>query len=446
MATIESATIDNLLSKNNGILRLRPAWVARSFLPPGYRIGFAPTKEGFFLNDQQGYISERWIGSGTAADNQFPRENEGLSQIETGDGEFLLLRDVVRQHPEKIFGPDLMQQQRYRRFIQAGNLGYLAKIYDFGDGIFWHTHQRQQDLPEHKFSKFEAYFFPRIEQADLLPGVKAMGDYPFTHFGFKPGLVDSGAAQLFVKWYIGQMLFNAAGIKDKPDPLMEYLIRVELSHLNGFWVPAGTPHAPGTAVTAELQEPSDVFMMHQWRLRSGFVTPESLVTKDMTLEDIKRYGIPELVVRQIDWDVAGDPNFEDNYKTERRLECQQGNSTEHWIYYGPLDPPFSGTIVTVAPGENFIMKNRGPYVAFVWEGSGSINGLPCSGHGPRYIPESERRDEFLVTADAAKDVVVENMRQDRPLEIIKFFGPCINDAIVPCVKKYEDTPEWRAKA
>jgi hypothetical protein len=70
--------VEKALSRENGILRLEPAWVARDFLPPGRRLGL-PERE--YDVGERGWICERWIGSTTRADNRVGPPDEGLSYI-----------------------------------------------------------------------------------------------------------------------------------------------------------------------------------------------------------------------------------------------------------------------------------------------------------------------------------------------------------------------------
>ena len=50
--------VEKALSQGNGILRLKPAWVARDFLPPGRRLGL---KEEEYAMGERGFVCERWL-------------------------------------------------------------------------------------------------------------------------------------------------------------------------------------------------------------------------------------------------------------------------------------------------------------------------------------------------------------------------------------------------
>ena len=81
------------LEQGQGILRLAPNWVPRSFCIPGRRIKLHPD-DYYALGGERGGIDERWFASTTPADNgPLTGVNEGLSMIVVGD-EQVSLRDA----------------------------------------------------------------------------------------------------------------------------------------------------------------------------------------------------------------------------------------------------------------------------------------------------------------------------------------------------------------
>ena len=60
------AIVERALDAGEGILRLTPTWVPRSFLQPGKRIKLAPT-DWYALGTHRGGIDERWFSSTTEA-------------------------------------------------------------------------------------------------------------------------------------------------------------------------------------------------------------------------------------------------------------------------------------------------------------------------------------------------------------------------------------------
>src|SRR5512135_689951 len=99
--------IDCAMEQGNGILRLAPTWVPRSFCVPGRRIKLHPN-DYYALGGARGGIDERWFSSTTHADNgpDTPAD-EGLSYVVFEDGasvEKVLLRDAVAELQSELIG------------------------------------------------------------------------------------------------------------------------------------------------------------------------------------------------------------------------------------------------------------------------------------------------------------------------------------------------------
>src|SRR4030042_3030377 len=95
------ATVEKALEKGAGVLNLKPAWVARDFLPPGKRLGL---KEKEYDVGKRGYICERWLASVTNADNAVGPPDEGLSCLNTGSKDELTLKEAVEKAGDLIMG------------------------------------------------------------------------------------------------------------------------------------------------------------------------------------------------------------------------------------------------------------------------------------------------------------------------------------------------------
>ena len=303
MADNKREMVENALAKGNGIFRLEPAWVARDFLPPGRRLGL---KEAEYEVGERGWISERWIGSTTRADNRVGPPDEGLSYLAI-EGERVTLKEAV-----EVTGPTIMGEA-YARTHKG--LGRLAKIYDFDARIPYHIHQRQADAAKvgHN-SKEEAYYFPEDVE---------VGPHPETFFGVHPTIVERKQYDILlpylVDWNSDLILRHSRAYLDVPG--------------EGFHLPAGGLHAPGTALTIELQEDSDVFAMLQ-ALVAGKIISKELLFKDVSKEDRATLG-ERAVLNQVDWELSGDPYFYENRHTSPQLiaETRQPGGEEYWIYY-----------------------------------------------------------------------------------------------------------------
>lgn len=398
MADNKREIVESALAKGNGILRLEPAWVARDFLPPGRRLGL---KEAEYEVGERGWISERWIGSTTQADNRVGPPDEGLSYLAI-EGERVTLKEAV-----EVAGPTIMGEA-YARTHKG--LGRLAKIYDFAARIPYHIHQRQADaaLVGHN-SKEEAYYFP--EDVDV-------GPHPETFFGVHPTIVERKQYDVLLPYLVE---WNS-------DLILRHSRAYLLVPGEGFHLPAGGLHAPGTALTIELQEDSDVFSMLQ-ALVAGKIISKELLFKDVRKEDRERLG-ERAVLNQVDWELSGDPYFYENRHTSPQLiaETQQPGGEEYWIYYNTTR--FSGKKLVVKPGQKFKSVDNGVYNILVWRGCGLYDGYKIE--AGNFV-----LDELLVShSKATTPIWVENTgAQD--LIIIKFFGPDINLKVpmIPQIKR-----------
>jgi hypothetical protein len=394
--------VENALAKGNGILRLEPAWVARDFLPPGRRLGL---KEEEYEVGERGWISERWLGSTTKADNRVGPPDEGLSYIALssplrGGDERITLKEAV-----EVAGPAIMGE------AYAGThkgLGRLAKIYDFAARIPYHLHQRREEAAlVGRNPKEEAYYFP--EDVEL-------GPHPETFFGVHPSIADRKEYEVLLPYLV----------EWKDDLILRHSRAYLLVPGEGFHLPSGVLHAPGTALTIELQEDSDVFAMLQ-ALVAGKIISKDLLFKDVRQEDREKRG-ERTILNHINWEVSGDPYFYENRHTSPQLieETQQEGGEEHWIYYNTTK--FSGKRLVVKPGQRFTSVDKGVYNILVWRGRGRYDGHEIEAGNFGW-------DELLVShAKATEPIVVENTGSE-DLMIFKFFGPDIN-LNVPMVPRY----------
>jgi Phosphomannose isomerase len=386
--------IDGLLSEGNGVLRLEPCWVARDLVPPGRRLGLP---EDAYDVGERGFICERWLASTTLASHEIGPEDEGLSYLQV-DGARVKLRDVVAAAPDAILGHDYAA-------THAG-LGRLAKIFDYADRLPYHLHPRSEHARlVGRNPKDEAYYFP--EGFD-------MGPHPESFLGLHPLFRDPAMHDVLLPYLID---WNGDGILGHAPGYLQV-------PTEGFHIPSGVLHAPGTAVTIELQEDSDTYAMLQ-ALNAGRIISKRHLFKDVRPEDEARYG-ERFILQLIDWELNADPDFYASRHLRPLLRdgSVQPHGEESWIYYNTTK--FSGTKVVVRPGGSYRASDPGVYTVFVLSGSGSFGGLAISGGSPG-------SDELLVCHEAAKGPIeIRNDSSTDDLVLIKFFGPDVN-ADVPSV-------------
>jgi hypothetical protein len=386
----DTRTLDRMLKDGRGVLRLEPTWVARDFLPPGRRLGLP--EEAYDVGDR-GFICERWLGSTTKADNPVGPPDEGLSYLRDDHGHRVCLRDAVESAADALLGTDYAASH-------PGGLGRLAKIFDYGDRLPYHVHlpQRFADLVGCK-SKDEAYYFP--------DGVD-MGPHPESFFGLHPWVARDRRGDVLLPyledWDSDLILRHARGERLVPD--------------EGFDIPSGVLHAPGTALTLELQEDSDVLAMFQ-ALNAGRIISKDLLFKDVRPSDREAHG-ERFTLNFIDWELNGDPFFfENRHLTPRPVtDTAQPGAAEWWIFYN--NRKFSGMKTVVSPGAAFSSVDKGAYNLLVWSGTGTVGGLEVRGGDPG-------SDELFVAHQAAvHSLTVQNTGHDE-LVLFKFFGPDVND-------------------
>src|SRR5689334_24645215 len=104
-----SARYLEALNAGEGILRLAPAWVPRSFMVPGGRLRLHPD-DLYALGAHRGGINERWFSSTTQASNgPGTPQDEGLSYVRADKGRFLL-RAAVEAIGDLLLGSEVMRR------------------------------------------------------------------------------------------------------------------------------------------------------------------------------------------------------------------------------------------------------------------------------------------------------------------------------------------------
>jgi len=390
------------IKANNGKLAMRPCWVSRDFMPPGKRLG---------LNDEEydagesGAICERWLVSETEVDNRVKIKNEGLSFLDI-KGYDIRLIDALEVCGKEILGSDYSLNHK--------RLGRLLKIYDFKTRIFYHMHQR----PEHAKkvgmnSKEESYHFLDVD----------LGSHPETYFGVHPYIVDQNLQYDIFLPYLKEW---------KGDSILKHSRAYANIPGEGFHLPPGLLHAPGTALTLELQESSDVMAVMQAELE-GLDIGKDLLAHHVSKEERKKDGDELSVLKQVDWKANSDPWFYENHHLKPTLieETVREGVREEWVWYNTVK--FNGTRITIAPGKTFESKAAGVHGFFLWRGRGLVDGYEMEG---QKVSLESSRDELLVTYEKALEGInIENTGSE-DMVIFKFFGPDINVDNVPFIKHY----------
>jgi hypothetical protein len=379
-----------LLGEMNGVLRLEPAFVARDFLPPGRRLGLA---ESAYDVGERGAICERWLASTTKADNRVGPPDEGLSAVAV-EGETLLLADVTREAADLLMGTEYAA-------AHPGGLGRLAKLFDYAYRLPYHVHPPQEyaSLVGAR-SKDEAYHFLPVEP----------GDHPETFLGVHPWIAEQRAHDVLLPYLVAW----------DSDLILRHS-RAELQVPGeGFMVPSGVLHAPGTALTLELQEDSDVLAMFQ-ALNAGRIISKDLLFKDVRPEDRAAEG-ERFPLRFVDWEENGDPFFYESHHLSPQPtgRAAPGGVDESWVFYG--SSKFCGKRLTLQPGTAVSLVEPGVYSVFVWAGEGVFAGHRVSG-GDHAL------DELVISHGAAVRPHEVRCTGTEPLVLFSLFGPDLHDDV-----------------
>jgi hypothetical protein len=390
--------VEGALAESNGLLRLAPCWVPRSFLQPGKRLKLHPDDlYAYGLN--RGGIDERWFASTTPAANDNRTPDEGLSYAVVGKNRFTLA-DAVAE-----LGGDLIGRKIWNKYKKWP---VYSKFFDNMGPIPHHMHQSQKQAKlVGQEGKPESYYFP--------PQHNATGNnFPYTFMGLEPGTTKAQVRKCLENWNQGD------------NGILDLSRAYRLKPGTGWLIPPCILHAPGSLCTYEPQWGSDVFGMYQ-SLVEGREVPWALLVKDMPKE---KHRDLDFIVNQLDWDGNTDPNFKDNHYLEPVpvADTRKEGFVDRWIVYGKIDGQqlFTAKELTVEPGQKCTIKDNGAYGLIVVQGKGRMNNLNLD--CPKLIRYHElTEDEVFCTEAAAKaGVTFENTSQTEPLVALRYFGPEVN--------------------
>src|SRR2546425_11092998 len=218
------------LSQGDGIVRLAPCWVPRSFLMPGGRLKLDP-RDLYALGAHRGGIDERWFSSTTkAANGPLTGPDEGLSYIEYR-GKKALLREAIETAGDRFLGAEVMRRH--------GGWNVLCKFFDNLGPIPHHMHQSEDFARKvGQRGKPEAYYFP--PQYNVV-----QNNFPHTFFGLEPGTTKDDVVRCLENWNKGD------------NGILNHSRAYRLQPRTGWQVNAGILHAPGSLVTDEPQGRGD---------------------------------------------------------------------------------------------------------------------------------------------------------------------------------------------
>jgi hypothetical protein len=394
----DAARVRQTIEAGEGVLRLAPTWVPRSFLTPGRRIKLNP-KDVYAYGAPRGGIDERWFASTTPCANENREPDEGLSYVVLNGKRAFTLADAVQAEGKRLIGSAIWD--RYKKWP------VYSKFFDNMGPIPHHMHQnKKQAALVGQEGKPESYYFP--------PQLNAIGNnFPYTFFGLEPGTTREDVIRCLQRWERGD------------NGILNHSKAYRLQPGTGWLVPPCVLHAPGSLVTYEPQWGSDVFGMYQSMVEGRYV-PWSLLVKDVPKEKHKDL---DYLVDQLDWNGNVDPNFKDNHYLEPIPVADTASEgyVDRWVVYGRIDGEklFTAKELTIDPGVRVTVKDKGAYGLIAVQGAGSIGRHALQ--TPAMIDFGElTEDEYFVSDEAARQGVVFENTGTEPLVTLRYFGPEVN--------------------
>jgi hypothetical protein len=398
-ATSVGRLVHEALETGEGILRLAPTWVSRSYLVPGRRLKL-DSRDLYAYGANRGGIDERWIASTTMAMNENRTPDEGLSFVEF-EGNRFTLKEAVDVEGPRLVGAEIWK--KYHRWP------VYSKFFDNLGPIPHHLHQSEEQAKlVGREGKPEGYYFPPQLNATY-------GNFPHTYFGLEPGTHKEDIRNCLAKWNQGD------------NDILNYSKAYRLQPGTGWLVPTRVLHAPGSLLTYEPQWGSDVLSMFQ------SMVDGRQVNHDLLLQDVPadKHDDLDFLVGLLDWERNTDPAFGIKHYIEPITAADSASEgyVDKWVVYGTFsgEQRFSAKELTVDPGARCTLHDNGASGLIVTQGHGRVGkmNVDC----PALIRFGQMtQDELFISAEAAgSGILVENHSATDPLVLLRYFGPDVHD-------------------
>ncbi len=392
--------LERALEAGDGLLRLTPTWVPRSFLHPGRRIKLHPS-DLYAYGADRGGIDERWFSSTTEAANEGRVWHEGLS-FASFEGQQFLLRDAVSELGNSLVGETMYS--KYQRWP------VYSKFFDNMGPIPHHMHQSFEHAKlTGQEGKPESYYFPpQYNNVD--------NNFSYTFMGLEPGTTKDDLRKCLERWNEGD------------NGVLDLSRAYRLKRGTGWLIPPGVLHAPGSLCTYEPQWGSDVFGMFQSIVEGRYV-PWSLLVKDVPPD---KHQDLDFIISQLDWEKNVDTHFKEHNYLEPIVDSSASGQgyVDRWIVYGRIDGEqlFSAKELTVEPGCKCVLRDPGASGWITVQGKGRMGKLALQTPAMIRFGE-ETEDEVFISHDAAtRGVEIENTGSE-PLVGLRYFGPNVHDPL-----------------
>lgn len=384
--------IKEAFDQGAGILHMYPNFIPVKFGVSGHRLKIHPN-DYYAYGMQAGTVMERWLCAVNGARTKNPlRPDQGFSYAITEDGQKFLFKDAIAELGADLIGKEL--QQKY------GTFPVYSKFFDYETPLYFHFHPRTEVAQKVGCeAKPECYYFP--PQLNPWSGRRAS-----TYFGFHEGVTKD-------------QVFNCIKhFGDYDTRITDLSQAFNIAPGQGWYVPAGVIHAPGSLLTYEPQWCTDLNCVLE-----NVVEGEIFAKKYMT--DIVPDGIAdveEYIMDAIDWKANFEPDFKRKYYRPNVLlpKTQEGLS-EKWVCYG--NEFIAAKEVIIAPGAHVVLKDNAAYGCVLTQGFGRFGAFHCEAVNMHRIG-TPTADEFFVSKTAANEgISIVNNSICEPLVILQHFGP-----------------------
>jgi hypothetical protein len=350
--------LDELIHRHAGVLKLKPTYVRRFYRD------FNRLEQHRLRRGARDLIPERWIASSVEAVNPPPLPRGGLSMLE-GTARPVSLRDAIKRHPVEIIG-----EAAFRR--RGAEFPVLVKLLDPGEPIINHFHASDAQVKRfaknfvgHRFGKDEAYYFPEAPK----------GPMPYTHVGLHPGVTR-------------RELTDA--VRRGPEHALELSPSFYQEFETGFFVPAAIPHRPGTALTLEVQQPSDVYTYLETHVGGRPLSPRQIHPGFPTLDEA--FGLIDLKLAE----AVG--RLDSNRLAPRPTRVRGGEVAT--IFPVEVCRKFSGKRLRVTASMTY--REPSAIALLIWRGRGTINGRRVRGGDEFFVVFSAARMGIEITNDGGE--------------------------------------------
>lgn len=333
-------------------------------------------------NATDGCFPEEWVASVTQAYNP-GREfvaDEGLSHIETEDGQRIMLKQLIESDPAAFLGSEHIRKH-------GGHTAVLIKLLDSAERLTIQVHPDRniaKTLFQSNFGKTEVWY--------ILGGRIIGGESPYVLLGFKPGITRD----------IWMELFNNQDIEGMMRSLHKFYIKPG----QVFLIEGGNPHAIGPGCfLAEIQEPTDYTLRVERETPSGQEVPDILCHQGIGFDRMfdcfhyDGYNEDEVLRR---WNLKPDIMYETAEATEKML-------------VGPKNTPYFSMVETEVHTAIHIKNSDVFSVVVIISGEGTMywNG------GFRAVSQGQ---QFFIPANIG-EMSFKNAASTRPLRLIRCFPP-----------------------